>query len=139
MMRATGGQVALAATPEGKRRFSFGIEYQPTYARHDYDKAGLVQETYILGLYRTILRKIQSSLRAEKIKKYSYDQMWSYVLKRKPENDKMIPGAFVDWDNSPRRHKRGTVYCKYRFLRATLSEIVEPLQREVLSQFVALA
>jgi hypothetical protein len=30
-------------------------------------------------------------------------------------------------------------FCKYRFLRATLSEIVEPLQREVLSQFVALA
>lgn len=29
--------------------------------------------------------------------------------------------------------------CKYRFLRATLSELVEPLHREALSQFVALA
>ena len=27
----------------------------------------------------------------------------------KPRNDKCIPGAFVDWDNTPRRGKRGFV------------------------------
>lgn len=95
---------------EGKKRFSFGIEYQPTFARNDYDKAGLVQETYLLGLYRTIVRKIMNKLTEGKVKKFSYDAMWRYVLKRKPENEKMIPGAFVDWDNTPRRHHRGTVF-----------------------------
>ena len=27
----------------------------------------------------------------------------------KPRNDKCVPGAFVDWDNTPRRGKKGFV------------------------------
>ena len=27
----------------------------------------------------------------------------------KPRNDKCVPGAFVDWDNTPRRNKTGYV------------------------------
>lgn len=95
---------------EGKAKFSFGIEYQPTYARNDYDKAGLVQETFLLGAYRTIIRKIKKRMNIGKPDLYSYREMWKYVLSRKPENEKMIPGAFVDWDNTPRRKIRGTVF-----------------------------
>lgn len=36
-------------------------------------------------------------------------------------------------------NEQGHACCKYRFLRATLSEQVEPLHREALSQLVALA
>ena len=27
-----------------------------------------------------------------------------------PKSEKCIPGAFVDWDNTPRRQERGAVY-----------------------------
>lgn len=35
-----------------------------------------------------------------------YDSFWKRILNRK-YTDKMIPGAFVDWDNSPRRGEKG--------------------------------
>ena len=35
-----------------------------------------------------------------------YDAFWKRILARK-YTDEMIPGAFVDWDNSPRRGKKG--------------------------------
>lgn len=40
----------------------------------------------------------------------SYDAAWENILKRKPYDEKSIPCAFVDWDNSPRYHERAIVY-----------------------------
>lgn len=36
-----------------------------------------------------------------------YDMFWHHILKRKYNSDNLIPGAFCDWDNSPRRGGRG--------------------------------
>lgn len=38
-----------------------------------------------------------------------YDKIWQSVLSIKPKNNKMIPGAFVDWDNTPRYGNKGFV------------------------------
>ena len=40
----------------------------------------------------------------------SYDDTWNKILSRKVDDDKLIPGAFTDWDNSPRYHERAQVY-----------------------------
>lgn len=40
---------------------------------------------------------------------YTYDQIWKIILKQKPTSEKHFPGAFVDWDNTPRRKNRGQV------------------------------
>lgn len=37
---------------------------------------------------------------------FDYDLFWNRILERKYTED-MIPGAFVDWDNSPRRGRNG--------------------------------
>ena len=37
---------------------------------------------------------------------FDYDLFWNRILERKYDED-MIPGAFVDWDNSPRRGRNG--------------------------------
>ena len=34
---------------------------------------------------------------------WDYDLFWKVILNRKYEKDDWIPGAFIDWDNTPRR------------------------------------
>lgn len=42
--------------------------------------------------------------------KADYDDLWSRILKRKLPNDGSVcPGAFTDWDNSPRRSFNATI------------------------------
>lgn len=38
---------------------------------------------------------------------YSYDEIWNLVLNKQPSGPTWFPGAFVDWDNTPRRMNRG--------------------------------
>ncbi len=40
-----------------------------------------------------------------------YDDVWQEILDYEPANTKCIPGAFVDWDNTPRKGDRG-IYLK---------------------------
>ena len=42
--------------------------------------------------------------------KTDYDEAWKAILEHIPENEKNIPGAFVGWDNTPRKGHRGQVY-----------------------------
>ncbi len=41
---------------------------------------------------------------------YDYDKDWNIIINSKPLSEKTIPGAFVDWDNTPRWGERGTCY-----------------------------
>ena len=49
-------------------------------------------------------------VRAQGLIKRDYDQVWNAVLARNPSSEKSVPGAFVDWDNTPRRQERGSVF-----------------------------
>lgn len=40
----------------------------------------------------------------------SYDEAWNKILTRKPETEKNVPGAFVGWDNTPRKGERGEIF-----------------------------
>ena len=40
---------------------------------------------------------------------YNYDEIWDIVLNQQPRGKTWFPGAFVDWDNTPRRKNRGQV------------------------------
>ena len=40
---------------------------------------------------------------------YDYDDMWNIILQRQ-HDEKTIAGAFVNWDNTPRHARRGSVY-----------------------------
>lgn len=45
---------------------------------------------------------------------YDYDMLWKIMIKRKYDTDKTkrFLGAFVDWDNTARRGKKGTIVLK---------------------------
>ena len=92
--------------------FKYAIEYQPNWA------LALQKETKVQILKKRILlffeKKLNINLR-EKMQFFSklnileYDDIWNFILKMKPRYNISVPGAFVDWDNTPRKGKRGLV------------------------------
>lgn len=94
-------------------RFTYNIEYQPSYAVYDMTRDN---HKFLRAVKRVLVRwfdKIGINLeqvRPEGLIKRDYDAVWQSVLDRTPANEKCIPGAFVDWDNTPRRHDKGSVF-----------------------------
>lgn len=97
-------------------RFRYQIEYQPLYA--------FVEPEFKKGLLRTAKKKFNlwteknlhttihfGELFGKKSgpEKIPYERIWQAVLTREPESEKNVPGAFVDWDNTPRHRERGRV------------------------------
>ena len=87
--------------------FDYGIEYQPNYAMEEQKK------TLSLIIHKT-LNLIVNKLKIKQTKLstiiFDYDKAWKNILDMKPRDDKMIPGAFVDWDNTPRYKKLASVF-----------------------------
>ena len=98
-----------------ERLLNYRIDYQPQYA-------------YTLHIQKAfpILRKIKRRVnqfmqkylhtnvidrvgQASKLKTFEYDDIWKTILETKPESDRIIPGAFVDWDNTARKQEKGFV------------------------------
>lgn len=89
--------------------FDASIEFEPMYT--------LAHDTSLVWKLRRRIRMIsdrllqQSKIRRQGIlDRVSYDYIWSRILKRQPAKDVLtFPGAFVNWDNTPRRGTRGLV------------------------------
>lgn len=98
-----------------KSKFSYGIQFNPGYVQY---KTGSFLNRWKFSFivkYSRILKKffhINKSLIKgnSKLKLVDYDEDWKKVLNLRPENNKMIPSAMVDWDNSPRKGNRGWAY-----------------------------
>ena len=88
--------------------FDYGIEYQPAVVRNRPQK----RNPFLLC--RKALNELVNYLHLPQKKWstfwYSYDDAWKKILKMKPKDEKMVPGAFVDWDNTPRYGKKASVY-----------------------------
>lgn len=96
--------------------FDYAIEYQPGRIKGFLpNRPKNEQQCCSMG---SVLRKsLNSFVTKWKIKQtelstmcYDYDDAWKRILKLQPEDDKKIPGAFVDWDNSPRYGGKGSLY-----------------------------
>ena len=86
--------------------FDFGIEYQPNIA----NKEELTTTKYKVIRGLNILAEKIPPLRCKLTSMtLDYDKVWNRILNRTPLDNKMIPGAFVDWDNSPRHKNRGSL------------------------------
>ena len=96
-------------------RFKYAIEYHPNCARTLKDmehnasakriKKGIV--TWVEKHFGINLQEKKKQMQG--LGHFDYDEVWEYILSMKPRNDKCVPGAFVDWDNTPRRNKTGYV------------------------------
>lgn len=93
--------------------FDYHIEYQPTVEYIDMTKTrnSMVKmiKNSIKKVAKTVFKKDLEGMKIAKLARYSYDEMWQRILDKKVKNEKMIPGAFVDWDNTARKKNRGYV------------------------------
>lgn len=93
-------------TDKAGEMFDFGIEYQPQIAMDE------EQHTIPIILNR-IMNVIANKYPILKFKStymtLDYDKLWKRVINKTPIDNKMIPGAFVDWDNTPRYKNRGSI------------------------------
>lgn len=97
-------------------RFKYDIEYEPTYSEYDLRKRNK-RYNNIFNICKKIdkatmkiFNKNLSDLYIRKVRKKSYDEVWRACVNRVPKNTKRIAGIFIDWDNTPRRGQKGTVY-----------------------------
>jgi hypothetical protein len=101
-------------TDKDDSRFSYNIEYQPLYAQRGVLKSGY---SVLKNMKNKIINLIDPNNKwdiwakiPQKVKRMSYDEAWEYILSTEPSDDRNVPGAFVDWDNTPRKVEKGSVY-----------------------------
>lgn len=105
-----------------RSRFDYGIEFQPQFTQYKMQsKLGLlsIKARTKLSMFLQNKFKIYIKLKQKEVTRISYDKVWEETLKLKPMDEKMIPGAFVDWDNTPRKGLRGSAFegatpCKFK-------------------------
>ena len=88
--------------------FEGGIEFQPNRAVVEYIRKSLTFKLEALG--SRIADKIPVLVNKYTMKHYGYDDIWKIILKQQPKGNDWYPGAFADWDNTPRRKNKG-VFC----------------------------
>lgn len=92
---------------ENRKLYDYGIEFQMNAAVLEY-----ISHSKKFAVER-ILNRIADKIPCLRCKAttmhYSYDTIWNLVLNKKPFGKTWFPGAFVDWDNTPRRKNRGQV------------------------------
>lgn len=102
--------------------FDYRIGFEPVFSRIndeemiDLKKRKLVKIARrmlgegIISVYRKVnINKIGTSWKkSDKLSHYSYNDSWNRIINRDWADD-FLPGAFVDWDNTP-RNRNGVVY-----------------------------
>lgn len=118
-----GGLTVIAQAMFGKvpeeteAAVQYRIEYEPNYSR---SRAGekKAEAWRVSPRFQADLRLYGLKGRIKNLTKgklcryrtYSYDAIWQYILRRKPEDRKSLAGAFVRCDVTPRRQERALIY-----------------------------
>lgn len=105
-------------TNKDDSRFDYNIEFQPLYGEHEVTHnthkhlkairrklAGIVERKFGIDLMRYGQGFFDKGIKKD------YDMIWETILNMKPKIGKNVPGAFVNWDNTPRKGSKGSVFC----------------------------
>lgn len=103
----------LAPIDKQKSCFDYHIEYQPTniYMQMTTTKNGIIKNSkkVLKYIFNKALKIDVEGMKAKKLRKLDYDEIWEKILNIEVLDDRQIPGAFVDWDNTARKKERGYV------------------------------
>lgn len=96
-------------------RFDLNIYYEPPYAIRDlthqkHPKLRAVKRKVECFLNMHTKINIERLSMSTGLKLFDYDKVWDAILKRNPLSEKCVPGAYIDWDNTPRRPTRGSIH-----------------------------
>lgn len=96
--------------------FKYQIEYQPgACCEWQRSKAKSEMIKWKRSVFKWLgyllhTQKFSTIVFEGKLTSRDYDKDWLCILNHKPVSEKCIPGAFVDWDNTPRKQERGWFY-----------------------------
>jgi hypothetical protein len=97
--------------------FKYGIQFNPDYAITVIKNATkgkinsfIIKHSHSIKRFFRIKKGLNITLNSGEVKKYDYDEIWNIILNQTPVAKNLIPSAYVDWDNTPRRQQRGTVH-----------------------------
>lgn len=91
--------------------FDYSIEFEPGFANYNKGFLSFINFMKYSHKIKKLLGIKNSLHRAKKeVGLSDYDVTWQKILTRKPSSENAIPSAFVDWDNTPRKHNAGSVY-----------------------------
>lgn len=101
--------------------FDACLEHQPQLARIKVNDTGLLGKIktfrrLCLREYERMTGKRLNSAFVDHVKKitgvnrYDYRKVWDRILSMGPITNKSIPGAFTNWDNSPRYHEHADIF-----------------------------
>lgn len=100
-------------TPENDKRirknFDYCIEFQPVYGMTKMESGGGTNVLKKINNTIDSLFGIRLSDLQKKLRVTDYDDLWNTILDMQPIDEKSLPGAFVNWDNTPRRGRSGRV------------------------------
>lgn len=94
------------------KNIDFWLDYQPTDTFINITKSKNESVKKIKQFIKKIALSIGIDLEGKKIsglQKYKYEDVWKSIVAKKPTNSRVVPGCFVDWDNTPRKQNKGTV------------------------------
>ena len=109
-----------------KDLFDYGVEYQPSLVEHLEDDVKKEFRRYKISYLTQTIKSVipfaskflsHNNRRVDQIEQASgvkyvrnYDQDWNAILNiHHDDYSKYVPGAFTDWDNTPRRARNGKV------------------------------
>lgn len=96
-----------------RKYFDYDIEFQPAYTLINQVSTG--KKIIYNGLksidnaFLKIFNRSLSQYAMHNLRKHNYTELWDKILDRKPKDEKSVPGAFCDWDNTSRVGDRGRV------------------------------
>lgn len=100
-----------------RSHFDYNIQFQPGYVSWATQNTWKNSIRWRIIKWLRPLKKlfgISKSLSfnslPEQVTIADYDETWEKILSLRPLNSHTIPSGFVDWDNTPRKKIRGTVY-----------------------------
>ena len=107
-----------------EKLFSHNIEYQPAYTiakkriecMNFKDKIYYYAPNFVRNVYTQLKSNMKGNHPKDLLKTmktgsvYDYDEIWSRIITSQPTTPKSIPGAFIDFDNTPRRKENGTYF-----------------------------
>lgn len=94
--------------------FDYDIEFQPKYALEKMQSKG----KKIFSMLGRTVDRFSTALFGRKaseflmpgVRKTDYSSVWKTIIDSRPKDEKSLPGAFVNWDNTPRRATGGRVF-----------------------------
>ena len=96
-----------------RRMFDYCIRFQPINALTKIESSGSkgIVTKFLKKANDTFYKlfKIAPGDKFLKLRFSDYDEVWKMILEDRVVDEKYIPGAFVNWDNTPRRGQAGKV------------------------------